>query len=637
MLSLRSRIGGIIADRTRDRPPSDAASCGCSVGIDDALARVDARDCPHDGALAEAPACRQTVVEALEAASVAGIEVRTTGRRRRYPDGCALFAAAARFAPAVALHDERLAARARQDPLAAAQEATGRAGPAATLADRTGLATAAGDASEYATRLRPAERPVVSDWTVTAEPPLDAELCESRPLSTGSTVRIYRQPDRTRPRYHLDPISRTLEPADLAVLADAQRALGRPTGSAGATTPASAVATVTPANPAVDVETIRAVLRRHTRGLGLLEDVFADPAVSDAFLSAPAAATELRVRADDRQMRTNLGITERGVAALASRFRRESARGFSRASPTLAAGFEVAGRRLRVAGVTDPASPGTGFAFRVHDDASYTLPGLLATDTLSPRTAGLLSVAVERGAAVLLAGSRGAGKTTTLGALCWELPAATRTVVLEDTPELPVGALQDAGRDVQPLRTDSERGLAPASALRTALRLGNGALVVGEVRGEEAAVLYEAMRVGATAEAVLGTIHGEGVGDVRERVVSDLDVAPTAFATTDLVVSLTATETPRGTDRRLSRVEEVTGPDPGDARTLLAPELGEEAGPLARGEVALLDRLAEADDGYADVLAAVAQRGEFLADLAERGTTAGPAVAAAHARRRTSS
>ncbi|PSP29234.1 hypothetical protein BRC65_00650, partial [Halobacteriales archaeon QH_2_65_14] len=42
-----------------------------------------------------------------------------------------------------------------------------------------------------------------------------------------------------------------------------------------------------------------------------------------------------------------------------------------------------------------------------------------------------------------------------------------------------------------------ERELSPAEALRTALRLGDGALVVGEVRGEEAAVLYEAMRVGA--------------------------------------------------------------------------------------------------------------------------------------------
>ncbi len=79
---------------------------------------------------------------------------------------------------------------------------------------------------------------------------------------------------------------------------------------------------------------------------------------------------------------------------------------------------------------------------------------------------------------------------------------------------------------MQALRTASGDGpsVNATEALRTALRLGEGALAVGEVRGEEASVLYEAMRVGGGDGAVLGTSHGNGPNAVQERLVSDLGV-----------------------------------------------------------------------------------------------------------------
>ncbi len=67
-------------------------------------------------------------------------------------------------------------------------------------------------------------------------------------------------------------------------------------------------------------------------------------------------------------------------------------------------------------------------------------------------------VVAERGGARLVAGPRGAGKTTTLGALLWELPHEVRTILIEDTPELPAASLQSDGRDVQALRTASGDG-----------------------------------------------------------------------------------------------------------------------------------------------------------------------------------
>jgi type IV secretory pathway ATPase VirB11/archaellum biosynthesis ATPase len=283
--------------------------------------------------------------------------------------------------------------------------------------------------------------------------------------------------------------------------------------------------------------------------------------------------------------------------------------------------------------VTDPPSEGTAFAFRAQDDAVWTLPALVGNGTVPPSAAAVLSVAVERGGAILVAGPRGAGKTTLLGALLWELPPEVRTVAIEDTPELPVEALQEAGRDIQPLLASAGGDeLSPAEALRTALRLGDGAIAVGEVRGEEAAVLYEAMRVGANSEAVLGTIHGDGGQAVYERVVEDLGVAPASFGVTDLIV--TCEITADGT-RRISRIEEVgTGPEPQFAALFERTGDGlESTGRIERGNSTVVEGLRAAGETYATLRERRQRRERLLDSLATRGATGVSAVVDSHRER----
>ena len=583
--------------------------CECQPRFEGDRLVVDASSCDGSGQLERATDCRATVIAALDGQDAETVLTRAGGVERAYTGAAAaLLVAAGRFVDAVGVHDDRLAARARTDPLGAAREATGRADATAAVAAETGLAELAAAARDTEAALAPVEGLTVSRWRVDRGVP-DAALDTVRELETGGTVRQYRAEEGRR--YHLDPVDQQLDDEEAALLAAATEQVAS-TAADGAT-PRDAVETVANGVLGRTVERVVAVLEKHTRRYGLLSELFADPAVSDVYVTAPAAGNPVRVVADGQAMRTNLRLTDDGVDALASRFRRESGRAFSRAAPTLDAAVEVGGRQVRVAGLRPPVSDGLAFAFRAHDQDTWQLDDLVANGTVTAEVAALLWLCVERGRSVLLAGARGAGKTTMLGALLWELPADVRTVTIEDTPELPVSALQAAGRDVQRLRTGSDGGEIPLpEALRTALRLGDGALVVGEVRGGEASVLYEAMRVGATGEAVLGTVHGDGATAVYERVVEDLGVAPAAFGATDLVVTLETT----ADGRRVSRVEEVTDRDPPTFESLYAVDGGglSSTGRVERGNSRLVAGLARPGETYESVNNRVQERTERVSD-----------------------
>ncbi|MFC7134145.1 MULTISPECIES: type II/IV secretion system ATPase subunit [Salinibaculum] len=632
METLRDRLPDVLsADSDADAP------CGCTTSFDGDALVVEAADCDGGGRLHADADCRETVVRALTARDVEVVRVRQRGVERVYEaDAASLLVAAGRFAESVRRRDRRLAERAMRDPLGAAREATGRADATSDVAAETGLAELAVRVEDYETGLAPLVGLTVSDWRVEAAPPATAELTAVRDLDTGGTARIY--DTGSGGRYHLTPLDSDLDAAAAGTLATAYRRLAEGAVEGGERAPPRAVRQVVAerdpeataaGTESPPVERLGRVLHRHTRGHGLLAELFADPDVSDVFVTAPADRNPLRVRAGDRTLPTNVRLTERGVEAFAARYRRESGRGFSRADPTLDAATTVGDRQVRVAGVTDPVSEGAAFAFRAHDRDVWTLPALVGNGTLTPAAAGLLSLAVERGAAVLVAGPRGAGKTTLLTALLPELPPDVRTVVIEDAPELPVGRLQDSGRDVQALRTTEESGvLSPTEAVRTALRLGDGALVVGEVRGTEAQSLYEAMRVGANNEAVLGTIHGEDADAVYDRVVDDLGVPPSSFAVTDVVVSLE--QCADGT-RRVRAIEEVIDGESGSFVPLFqrTDETLASTDRLARGNAQLLETLRRPGETYADLLSRLEHREEELAEQARAGRTDLESVTAA--------
>ena len=430
------------------------------------------------------------------------------------------------------------------------------------------------------------ERPRFSASWVSPVPPEDAALVRAYRIE-GSTVRLYRLPGGTESLYFVAPGEYALPSAQVRLVHLARGELARTaparvrmdrtddvrayvTSLGERVIPRLAAERNVPlgADRAEEVGTVRrlaAILATYTAGLGVVEIPLRDPNVQDVYLDAPAGATPLHVTIADlggglqQRCVTNVYLTGPDAEALLARFRLESGRPFSESMPVLETNLEAF--RVRATAVGPPLSPdGLAVALRRHSADPWTLPRLIAAGAMTPLAAGLLSFLIDGRSTILIAGARGAGKSALLGALLFEFPRSQRILTIEDTRELPTSYLQSLGYKVQALFVRSTLGgseMTADDALRVSLRLGESAIVLGEVRGQEARTLYEAMRAGTAGSAVLGTIHGNSSRAVYERIVHDMGIPATSFAATD-VVAIAGLVRPGGSQRSYRRLAEVT-------------------------------------------------------------------------------
>lgn len=310
-------------------------------------------------------------------------------------------------------------------------------------------------------------------------------------------------------------------------------------------------------------EDLATIVSRYTIGYGILELLLSDRRLTDVYIDSPLGDKPVyMVHSKYGQCESNVIFSEEEARGIVSRFRALSGRPFDEAHPIL--DFDLPDLQTRICVIGKPlALDGTALVFRLHKETPWTLAQFVDFKMFDSLTAGLFSFFVDAQASMLIVGSRGSGKTSMLQALMQEIPQNLRIIVQEDTQELPIPALKRLGFNIQRLKTRpplggiSETEVSAEDALRTALRLGDSVLIVGEVRSKEAVALYEAMRVGAVGNVVMGTIHGESAYSIWDRVVNDLGVPTTSFKATDFAL-VSAPIRFKGSLKRERRVIEVT-------------------------------------------------------------------------------
>lgn len=437
-----------------------------------------------------------------------------------------------------------------------------------------------GDRSLYRSVFKPSIAPDFLFTRLMAEPPIDGEVLDTYNLDPETNITIFKVPNDIKYKYHLSPPEFNISEDKYELLDLARNVLAEHKPKAEEFTDPDKVrqtffnigrdlitelANQRRIEISYDeIEQLARILVRYTIGFGLVEVLLADEKIQDIVINGPIGETPIFVvHQDFDECVTNIIPSQADGEGWATKFRIMSGRPLDEANPVLDTELVVPGARARVAAITNPLNPlGLGYALRRHREKPWTLPLFIDNKMISPLGAALLSFFVDGSRTLLVAGTRSSGKTSFLGSCMVEIMRKYRIITLEDTLELPVTALRKLGYNIQPMKVRAALSsggseMAADEGIRTSLRMGDSSLIVGEVRSKEALALYEAMRVGALANVVAGTIHGDSPYGVFDRVVNDLGVPRTSFKATDIIVVANPIKTADGL-HRVRRVVSIT-------------------------------------------------------------------------------
>lgn len=166
------------------------------------------------------------------------------------------------------------------------------------------------------------------------------------------------------------------------------------------------------------------------------------------------------------------------------------------------------GSRYNVVFSDDVSLKGPSMTVRQHDEVPLTMPAITRGGTFSPMAAAYLWLAMENEASVIVAGETASGKTTTLNALTTFIPDDSKIYTAEDTAE--VVPPHDTWQQLLTRGGSNEVGLFDLVA--AALRSRPDYIIVGEARGQEVRMAFQAIQTG---HPVMMTFHA---GDIKSLV-----------------------------------------------------------------------------------------------------------------------
>ncbi|OYT36077.1 secretion system protein E [Candidatus Pacearchaeota archaeon ex4484_71] len=219
------------------------------------------------------------------------------------------------------------------------------------------------------------------------------------------------------------------------------------------------------------------------------------------------------------------------------------------------------GSRVNATYTKDITSHGPTFTIRKFTKKPWTPPQLIAFNTLSPEMLAYLWLLIEYKMNVLLIGGTAAGKTTLLNAIAFFIPPEARVVSIEDTRELNLPRenwLPSVSRSATGVGNMGEISL--YDLLRSSFRQNPDYVIVGEVRGKEASVLFQGM---ASGHSSISTIHADSVETVVKRLETPpIELSPSLLNVLDTVCIMTHAVVNKQETRKLREIVEIVNVTP---------------------------------------------------------------------------
>lgn len=218
------------------------------------------------------------------------------------------------------------------------------------------------------------------------------------------------------------------------------------------------------------------------------------------------------------------------------------------------------GSRIQITLGREVTTRGSTFTIRKFKEKPLSPPDLIDLHTLPTSAVAYLWLAVENGKSIIFAGGTASGKTTSLNAISLFIPPQLKIISIEDTRELNLPHPNwIPGVTREPVTTGGEGTIDMYELLRAALRQRPEFILLGEVRGKEAYVLFQAM---ATGHTTFSTMHADNITSVVHRLESPpINVPRIMLQALDIVCVQVQVRVGGQRVRRCKSVTEIVGVD----------------------------------------------------------------------------
>jgi flagellar protein FlaI len=360
-------------------------------------------------------------------------------------------------------------------------------------------------------------------------------------------------------------------------------------------------------------------LHRTFEGYEKLDPVMADPRIED--VSCDGYGVPLFVYHEQYgDVETNVSYQQDELDSFVVRLAQQSGRHISIGDPVTETTLPD-GSRAELALGQEVTPRGSAFTIRKYAEDPFTPASLVDLNTFDLDQMAYLWLAIESNKSLLFAGGTASGKTTSMNAISMFIPPRSKVLTIEDTRELTLyheNWLSSVTRD----GIGESDDITMYDLLRSALRHRPEYIVVGEVRGDEAMTLFQAMNTGHTTYS---TMHADSVQTVINRLENEpINVPRAMIQSLDILCVQTLTYVGDERVRRNRVIAEIEGIDQrtGDLDYSTAFEWQANSDEFAQRDSHVLEEIRD-ERGWsrAELLRELRNRKRVLQYMCERGVT----------------
>jgi flagellar protein FlaI len=271
-----------------------------------------------------------------------------------------------------------------------------------------------------------------------------------------------------------------------------------------------------PRTPSLSWSKISYYIERDFLGYGILDPVFRDRYIEDISCNGPGKPIYVWHRKYESLPTNVVFKTEEELDAYVLKLAHMAGKHISVAYPVLDA-ILPGGHRVAATYSKEVSTSGSSFTIRKFSESPITIADMISFGTISSELASYFWLAMDYKMTALILGVTGAGKTSTLNALATLLRPTYKVVTIEDTPELRLPLENWVQLVSRPSYLGGAGEVSLYQLVRVSLRYRPDVIIVGEIRGDEAYVLFQSI---ATGHSGMTTLHAESIDAAVKRLTS---------------------------------------------------------------------------------------------------------------------